>query len=139
MRNRLSNYGSLQQVSEYTWPCFSNVVTYLKITALIGLHIMVTAYPCLPAGRWSPKRDIANVMEELGGSGSNIGYQKMHIYLQVKWMICRRKYVRVTVKVLDPEGVPLRRRRRLHWRKYIYEIPNYMKHIYGHDKHDREE
>ena len=46
---------------------------------------MVTAYPCLPAGRWSPKRDIANVVEEeLSGSGSNIGYQKMHRYLQVK-------------------------------------------------------
>ena len=40
-------------------------------------------------------------------------------------MICRREDVRVTVKELDPEGVSLRRKRRLHRHKYISEGPNY--------------
>ena len=83
------------------------------------------------AGRRSPQRDIVNAIEqELDGSGSNIGYRKMHRYFQAKGMICRRKDVRITAKELDPEGVLLRTRRRLHRRKG----PNYTWHIDGHDK-----
>ena len=87
------------------------------------------------AGRRSPQRDIVNaIAKELGSSGSNIGYRKMHRYLPTKAMICRCEDVRVTVKELDPEGVSLRRRRRLHRRKYISKGPNYTWHIDGHDK-----
>ena len=78
------------------------------------------------AERRSPQRDIVNaIAEELGGSGSNIGYRKMHRYLQAKEMICRREDVRVIVKELDPDDVSLRRKRRLHRRKYISKGPNY--------------
>ena len=38
------------------------------------------------------------------------------------------------MKELDPEGVSLRRRRRLQQRKYISKRPNYTWHIDGHDK-----
>ena len=87
------------------------------------------------AERRSPQRDIVNaIAEELGGSGSNIEYRKMHRYLQAKGMICRRKDVRVIVKELDPDGVSLRRKRRLHPRKYISKGPTYIWHIDGHDK-----
>ena len=124
----------------------SNGLAYLEIIELIGIH-----HGCFISlstlKRWlrqenlvrrprrSPQRDIVNAIpEELVGSGSNIGYRKMHRYLQAKGTICRREDVRVTVKELDPEGVSLRRRRRLHRRKYISKGPNYTWHIDGHDK-----
>ena len=49
----------------------------------------------------------------------------MHRYLQAKRMICHLEDVRVRVEGLDPEGVSLRRRRRLHQRKYISKGLNY--------------
>ena len=49
-------------------------------------------------------------------------------------MICRREDGRITAKELDPEGVSLRTRKRLHRRKYISKGSNYTWHIDGHDK-----
>ena len=127
----------------------SNGLAYLEIIELIGIHhgcfmSLSTLKRWLRqenlvrrplAGRRSPQRHIVNaIAEELGGSGFNRGYRKMHRYLQAKRMICRRENVRVTVKELDPGGVSLRRRRRLHRRKYISIGPNYAWHIDGHDK-----
>ena len=44
------------------------------------------------AGRRNLQRNIVNsVAEELGGSGSNIIYRKMHKYLQAIGMVCHRK------------------------------------------------
>ena len=129
--------------------CFNNGLAYLEIIELIGIHhdcfiSLSTLKRWLRqenlvrrplAGRRSPQRHIVNaIAEELGGSGFNRGYRKMHRYLQAKRMICRRENVRVTVKELDPGGVSLRRRRRLHRRKYISIGPNYAWHIDGHDK-----
>ena len=128
---------------------FSNGLAYLEVIELIGIHhgcfiSLSTLKRWLRqenlvrrplAGRRSPQRDIVNaIAKELGSSGSNIGYRKMHRYLPTKAMICRCEDVRVTVKELDPEGVSLRRRRRLHRRKYISKGPNYTWHIDGHDK-----
>ena len=75
---------------------FSNGLAYLEIAKLIGPHHgcslslstlkrwlrqeNLVRHPL--AGRRSPQKDIVNaIAEELGGSGSNIGYQKMHWYL----------------------------------------------------------
>ena len=49
-------------------------------------------------------------------------------------MLCRRDDVRKIVKELNPEGVQLRKRRRLHRRKYFASGPNFVWHIDGHDK-----
>ena len=51
-----------------------------------------------------------------------------------KSIICRHEDVRKVIKSLDPEGVNLRRKRRLHRRKYVSRSPNYAWHIDGHDK-----
>ena len=74
------------------------------------------------------------VQEELSGSGSGIGYRRMHRTLRSKGLLCRRDDVRKIVKELDPEGVQLRKRRRLHRRKYFANGPNFVWHIDGHDK-----
>lgn len=74
------------------------------------------------------------VRDELSGSGSNIGYRRIHRALVSKGNFCRREDVRRIIKCLDPDGVELRKRRRLHRRKYTADGPNFVWHIDGHDK-----
>ena len=49
-------------------------------------------------------------------------------------MMCRHEDVGVTVRELDREGVSLKRRRKLYWRKYISKGPNFTWHVDSHDK-----
>ena len=77
---------------------------------------------------------VTAIQEELNVSGANFGYRRMHRALLSKGIICRRNDVRISMKQLDPDGVDLRRRRRLHRRKYTPPGPNFVWHIDGHDK-----
>ena len=70
----------------------------------------------------------------LAGSGSGVGYRKIHRSLIRKGLICRREDVRKLIKTIDPEGVDSRKKRRLVRKRYITEGPNYVWHIDGHDK-----
>ena len=74
------------------------------------------------------------IRHEMYGSGSLIGYRRMHCSMLSKNTICRREDVRKVMKDLDPEGVFLRRRRRLKRRRYNSKGPNHVWHIDGHDK-----
>jgi len=74
------------------------------------------------------------VREELSGSGSKLGYRRIHRLLLNRNVVCRREDVRKMVKRLDPEGVSQRRRRRLQRRRYRNPGPNHVWHIDGHDK-----
>lgn len=58
----------------------------------------------------------------------------MHRALLSKGIRCRREDVRKTIKYLDSQGVDLRRKKRLHRRRYVTKGPNYVWHIDGHDK-----
>ena len=83
----------------------------------------------------SPLSDLRHgVEEELYGSGSGIGYRRIYKGLRLKGLIVRREDVRKEIKKIDPEGVALRRRRKLHRRRYFSSGPNYAWHIDGHDK-----
>ena len=42
--------------------------------------------------------------------------------------------MRQIVKQLDPDSVKLRKRRRLHRRRYVADGPNFVWHLDGHDK-----
>ena len=77
---------------------------------------------------------VSSVAKELQGSGSRIGYRRVFKSLCNKGILCRRDDVRKILKVLDVEGVRLRKRRRLHKRKYRSTGPNHAWHIDGHDK-----
>ena len=59
------------------------------------------------------------VRDELSGNGADIGYRTIHKPLKSKGCICRRDDVRHVVKQLIPDGVKLRKHRRLHRRGYI--------------------
>ena len=58
----------------------------------------------------------------------------MYRILISKGIQCRREDVRKMVRNKDPEGVQLRKRRRLRRRKYTSSGPNFVWHIDGHDK-----
>ena len=74
------------------------------------------------------------VRDEVSGSGADIGYRRIHKALKSKGYICRRDDVRQIVKQLDPDSVKLRKRRRLHRRRYVADGPNFVWHLDGHDK-----
>ena len=65
---------------------------------------------------------------------AGLGYRRMRSSLQSQSIICRHEDVRLIMKNLDPEGVALRKERRLHRRKYVSPGRNYAWHIDGHDK-----
>ena len=58
----------------------------------------------------------------------------MYRILISKGIQCRREDVRKMVRNKDPEGVQLRKWRRLRRRKYTSLGPNFVWHIDGHDK-----
>ena len=74
------------------------------------------------------------VRDELSGSGADIGYRRIHKALESKGYICRRDDVRQIVKQLNPDSVKLKKRRRLHRRRYVANCPNFVWHIDGRDK-----
>ena len=76
------------------------------------------------------QQELSNAVErELAGSSNNVGYRRMHRILISKGIQCRREDVRKMVCDKDPEGVQLRKRRRLHHRKYTSPGPNFVWHI----------
>ena len=81
------------------------------------------------------QQELSDAVErELGGSSNNAGYRRMHRILISKGIRCRREDVRKMVCDKDPEGVHLRKRRRLRRRKYLSPGPNFVWHIDGHNK-----
>ena len=77
------------------------------------------------------QQELSDAVErELVGSSNNVGYRRMDRILISKG----REDVRKMVFDKDPEGVQLRKRRRLHRRKYTSPGPNFVWNIDGHDK-----
>ena len=74
------------------------------------------------------------VRDELSGSGADIGYRRIYKALKSKVYICRRDDARQIVKQLDPDSVKLRKRMRLHRRRYVADGPNYVWHLDGREK-----
>jgi len=74
------------------------------------------------------------VREEFEGSGSNVGYRRVWTALKNKGLIVRREDVRMSLSLLDPEGVEQRKRHKLRRRKYRNAGPNKVWHIDGYDK-----
>lgn len=86
--------------------------------------------------RHSSVEEVVNtISNELTGSGSSLGYRLMHQRLRVDYgTVIDKESVRLILKVLDPEGVELRSRRRLRRRNYYSKGPDYLWHLDGYDK-----
>ena len=86
-------------------------------------------------GNSSNVNDVIEFIEtELNGSGSEIGYRQMlQRCIQVGLRATRKTFATI-IKEHDPEGVELRRRKRLRNRLYFAREPNWVWHIDGYDK-----
>lgn len=128
---------------------FTDGMTYIEILEFLRVHhnynISLSTLKRYFRSEDMKKRPLVNVRssvqmitdkikEELASSGALLGYRRMHKSLTSKGIVCRREDVRRILKDLDPEGVKLRRHRRLRRRKYRTPGPNYVWHIDGHDK-----
>ena len=89
----------------------------------------------LRRGNISSIVDVAEFISEiLNTSGQQQGYRLMHLRCTLSGLSVGMHNVRQLLKILDPEGVQLRRRRRLIRRRYYSEGPNFMWHMDSYDK-----
>ena len=85
----------------------------------------------------SPLEEIVSViLEELENScGSFMGYRQLTRHLRQKYNLqVTRDTVMKFLRIIDPEGVECRKRRRLKRRRYITPGPNFLWHVDGWDK-----
>ena len=74
------------------------------------------------------------IVKELRGSGSLVGYRAMHQKLSEKGIFVTKEIVRLVLKHIDPVGVSLRQKRKLVRRLYSVKGPNHVWHLDGNDK-----
>lgn len=79
--------------------------------------------------------DVSNYIRgEICKSGKLHGYKWMHLKCLQEGFTVKRETVREVLKELDPQGVEIRRRRRLRRRLYCNNGPNYLWHLDSYDK-----
>ncbi|KAK6167922.1 hypothetical protein SNE40_021846 [Patella caerulea] len=84
----------------------------------------------------SSYNDVVNaIITEMGCSGRCIGHRSMWYRLKIEWGIrFPRDEILRLMRIVDPEGIRVRKRRRLHRRRYICKGPNKVWHVDGYDK-----
>ncbi|XP_071956877.1 uncharacterized protein [Antedon mediterranea] len=79
--------------------------------------------------------DVAMFIEDqINASGQLHGYRWMHMRCKQNGLNVDKETVRIILGVLDPDGVALRRRKRLQRRRYLVPGSNFMWHIDSYDK-----
>lgn len=115
----------------------------LEFLALHGVHISLRQLKRILQSMGLQRRkghsgvqDIADIIQfELNGRGSCLGYRQMTQKLRIKYgLVTDRETVRRVLKLLDPEGVENRARKRLKRRVYYARGPNFIWHTDGYDK-----
>ena len=76
----------------------------------------------------------AFVEGEMAGTGQLQGYRWMHQRAIQRGFVVSQETIRLIIKILDPEGVELRRARRLRHRQYTCRGPNALWHMDSYDK-----
>lgn len=74
------------------------------------------------------------IRQQISESGMCLGYRLMHLKCLHSGLIVPKETVRMLLKILDPNGVELRTRGRLHRRQYHASGPNFLWHMDGYDK-----
>ncbi|KAK6167952.1 hypothetical protein SNE40_021872 [Patella caerulea] len=84
----------------------------------------------------SSYNDVVNaIITEIGCSGRCIGHRSMWYRLKIEWGIrFPRDEILRLMRIVDPEGIRVRKRRRLHRRRYICKGPNKVWHVDGYNK-----
>lgn len=74
------------------------------------------------------------IKNELNGSGYLHGYRWIHLRCLQAGFTVKQEMIRILLKILDPHGVSIRKRRRLRRRQYHSNGPNFIWHIDSYDK-----
>ncbi|XP_035985476.1 uncharacterized protein LOC118558974 [Fundulus heteroclitus] len=77
---------------------------------------------------------LAFVQQEIMTNGQMQGYRWLHLRAVQKGFVVSQDTVRRIIKLVDPQGVELRRARRLRRRQYQCRGPNALWHMDGYDK-----
>ena len=77
---------------------------------------------------------VLQIQAEINESGCDIGYRNMWKRLRKRGIFIPIHTVRKAIREIDPEGVRLRRMKRLRRRTYVNPGPNFVWHIDGYDK-----
>ncbi|XP_061745248.1 uncharacterized protein LOC133544166 [Nerophis ophidion] len=85
-------------------------------------------------GYTSLDRVVDFIQQQLQTSGLLCGYRWMYTKCKEGGLHVKKGEVRLILKELDPRGVELRARRRLHRRNYFAKGPNYFWHFDSYDK-----
>lgn len=105
---------------------YISLVHLKRLLKRLGLHRY---------GHYSDVEDIVRfISEEVKGSGQQHGYRFMHQKCLNAGLRVPRNVVATAVRLLDPEGVELRKKRRLVRRRYHAKGPNNIWHIDSYDK-----
>ncbi|CAG9812660.1 unnamed protein product [Phaedon cochleariae] len=78
--------------------------------------------------------DVNFIEGESSKSGQLHGYKWMHLRCLQNNLVVTQYVIRDILKLLDPEGVEFRRKKRLRRRQYRSEGPNYLWHVDSYDK-----
>lgn len=79
--------------------------------------------------------DVVNFLEmEISNSSQLHGYKWMHLRCLQNNINITQDFVRELLLILDPEGVSIRKKRRLRRRQYFNKGPNYLWHMDSYDK-----
>ena len=108
------------------------------LISLSTIERRLRKYECLKRpliARRSSIQDLTRAIEDqLSGSGSVLGYRKIHANITANGLIAKKDDVRLILKQLDPNGVEARRKKRLRRRRFFSPGPNHCWCIDGHDK-----
>lgn len=82
--------------------------------------------------------DLNNIIpfidEQVRKSSQLHGYRQMHLKCLQEGFTVKRETVRLALQLIDPDGVEIRRRRRLRRRQYSNSGPNFLWHLDSYDK-----
>lgn len=119
---------------------YAEIVDFLRIDYGITLTVRQLKYRLAKGGHFRRKNhsDIEDVIRfihyQLQGSSQMFGYRFMHKKCMENNLRIPRHTVRLILRELDPNGVQLRKRRRLRRREYNGKGPNNIWHIDSYDK-----
>ena len=118
----------------------SEILSFLALSHHVIISIS-TLKRKLRSMRLSRKKDFSDLLDvalfitqELESSGQLHGYRWMHQKCILSGFKIPRDTVYHIMKLLDPDGVSMRKRRRLRRRQYNSKGPNYVWHMDSYDK-----
>ncbi|VDI11446.1 Hypothetical predicted protein [Mytilus galloprovincialis] len=133
-------------MEKYIRVYFEMGLDYMEILALLAKHHhYIISYRHLKRilkklrlfrrKHYTPLEDVvAFIKDNIKGSGRLHGYRWMFMKCRQAGLTIQKEYVRIIMQIINPEGVEMRRKGRLHRREYCSKGPNFIWHLDSYDK-----